>query len=179
MTYSNFYFARLRPLFSLLAAASLLIVGITTAQAVSPFELVTHPTNVYGVDKVASGDLEIGIKRLNMRLGSETQARSVRAPILIDLCVGYTMLKEFEAASKACNQAVDIGWYSGLAYNNRGVLNIAKGDYEAAIRDFQAAIDESGADRVAGRNLDRATERLAEVKAQRTDTYLVQVNDEG
>ena len=155
-----------------LAIATLFGICSVTAHAEKAFELITHPAEIYGVDNIANGEVTKGVERLETRLGSDRQPQSKRAPVLIDLCVGYTMLKDFEQASQACDQAVEIGWYSGLAYNNRGVLKITQGDYEGAIRDFSSAIEKSGADRVAERNMEHAVERLAAINAERIDAYV-------
>ena len=161
-------------MFRYLAITTLFGFCAAVAHAEQAFEMMTHPAEVYGVQNIVNGEVNKGVERLETRLGSDHQPQSVRAPVLIDLCVGYTMLKDFEKASEACNQAVDIGWYSGMAYNNRGVLKIAQGDYEAAIKDFSRAIEKSGADRIAGRNRDHAVERLAAINAERIGTFVAE-----
>ncbi len=155
------------------------VVGchMLAAQADPVFELVTHPKNIHGVEKFSAGEYAAGVKRLKNRLGSKQQAYTQRVPILIDLCAGYTMLEDFRSASEACDAAVESGWYSSLALNNRGVLSIAKGNYEAAIRDFERAVDSKGARRTARRNLERAQNRLAAIKAGRLDTFLTEATE--
>ncbi len=155
------------------------VVGcyVLAAQADPVFELVTHPKNIHGVEKFAAGEYAAGIKRLKQRLGSKRQAYTQRVPVLIDLCAGYTMLEDFSSASAACDAAVESGWYSSLALNNRGVLSIAKGNYEAAIRDFERAVESKGAKRTARRNLERAQNRLAAIKAGRLDTFLTEATE--
>jgi Flp pilus assembly protein TadD len=130
-------------------------------QATEPFEVMMHKDDVYGARAIESGDYALGIERLRKRLDSGAQSNSVRSPIVIDLCAGYTMLKNFEDAERYCDEAIAIGWNSGLAYNNRGALNIARGDYMTAINDFQAALDANGADAVARRNLQRVETKVA------------------
>lgn len=88
-------------------------------------------------------------------------AHGKRTPVLIDLCVAYTMVRDFEAGDEYCDQAVDAGWYQGLALNNRGVMKMARGDYEDAIADFRAATETRGAMAVSKRNLARARQTLA------------------
>ncbi|MFW2403124.1 MAG: tetratricopeptide repeat protein, partial [Gammaproteobacteria bacterium] len=76
------------------------------------------------------------------------------------LCVAYTMLRDFSKASEYCEASVESGWSRGIAFNNRGVMKAARGDYEGAQRDFQSAIEGRGADNVARRNLERARTTL-------------------
>ena len=151
--------------------AALLVMGATVAQASDPFEIVPHEMDVYGARYIDSGEYEKAVERLKTRLGGPRQAHSLRAPVLIDLCVGYTMLKQFDEADQYCSEAVDVGWYRGLALNNRGVMKIAQGNYEAAIADFQAATEASGAKAVSQRNLDRAQQSLAARRAESDNRY--------
>lgn len=151
--------------------AALLLMGATAAQASEPFEIVPHEMDVYGVRFIESGEYEKSIERLKTRLGGPKQPQSIKAPVLIDLCVAHTMLRQFEEANQYCSEAVDMGWYRGLALNNRGVMKIAQGDYEAAIVDFQAATEASGAKAVSHRNLDRARQSLASRRAESDNRY--------
>jgi len=129
-----------------------------------PIEVMLHERDLYGAEDIEAGNYARGVERLAARVGVETLSHSVRAPLMIDLCAGYTMLEDFESAQAYCDQAVESGWYSGLALNNRGALHVAKGDYESAIRDFNAAIDARGADRIARRNLDRIEAKVAALR---------------
>ena len=131
------------------------------AQAGEPFEVMLHDDDVYGAREIEAGEYEKGVKHLLTRLGGESRATSIRMPVIVDLCAGYTLLEEFKTAMQYCNTAVDSGWSTGLALNNRGALYVAKGDYENAMRDFQAAIESRGADSIARRNLDRIEARVA------------------
>ncbi|MGI9341343.1 MAG: hypothetical protein ACR2QV_00730 [Gammaproteobacteria bacterium] len=139
----------------------LLICSTPVVLADGPLELVTHDSDVYGIRAVQDGDYEKGIEQLKGQLGHARMAHGKRTPVLIDLCVAYTMVRDFEAADEYCNQAVDAGWYQGLALNNRGVMKMAQGDYEDAIADFQAATETRGATAVSKRNLARAQQTLA------------------
>jgi len=136
-----------------------------------------HDDDVYGARDIESGEYAKGVDHLLSWLGDEHQAHSIRVPIVIDLCAGYTMLEDFEAATQYCDAAVDSGRSTGLALNNRGALNVAKGDYENAIRDFQAAIESLGADSIARRNLARIEARVAAMSRPDGST-LAQVNPE-
>ena len=111
------------------------------------------------------------IKTLLTRVKSQIHKASGR--------VAYTMNEQLDEAREACDAAVASGWNSGLAYNNRGAFHIAMGDYEAAIRDFQTAIDAHGADRLAERNLQRAQVRLSQHRELATPGYVVAKTTEG
>lgn len=148
---------------AVLAAISLV------ANAGEPFELMTHHTYVSGKEEVDTGKYEAGIAKLEKKL-TKALPHSLKTPALIDLCVAYTIQREIDQATVVCDKAMESGWYSGLAYNNRGVLQIAKGNYEQAIRDFEEAIRHSGADAMAKRNLGRAQARLAEVRSREQNT---------
>lgn len=141
-----------------------------------PFEVMVHKSDVYGARDIESGNYAKGIERLLARLGNENQAYSKRTPILIDLCVGYTMLEDYAEATKYCDDAVSAGWYAGLALNNRGALKIAMGEYESAIDDFSAALRENGADAMAGRNIQRTVAKMAAISAKR-DAAVAKVMD--
>lgn len=148
---------------------ALLITSTPTALAEGPFELVPHENDVYGIRMVQDGEYEKAVERLKTQLGGERQAHAKRTPVLIDLCVAYTMLREFGEAEQYCNKAVEAGWYQGLALNNRGVMKIARGDYEGGIADFQSATAASGAKAVGQRNLERAQQTLAARQAEQSN----------
>jgi Flp pilus assembly protein TadD len=130
-----------------------------------PIEVMLHEDDVYGAADIEAGDFAQGVERLEARVGIASLSHSARTPMIIDLCAGYTMLEDFESAEAYCDQAVESGWSAGLALNNRGALHVATGDYDSAIRDFQAAIDARGADRMARRNLQRIEARVAALRA--------------
>jgi Flp pilus assembly protein TadD len=155
-------------------AASLVLGQATFADDTKRFQAVLHDANIYGAEDIAAGRYGIGIDRLSTR--SERQPHSKRVPALIDLCAAYTMVGELENAEKACDAAVDSGWYSGHAYNNRGTYHIATGNYEAAVRDFQAAVDGRGAERAARANLENAQERLVAQRQQAEPVPVVASN---
>jgi len=145
-------------------------------RAAEPFEVMMHQDDVNGARDIEAGDYAKGVERLLTRLGGEKQSYSVRTPIVIDLCAGYTLLEDFDEATRYCDDAVAAGWYSGLALNNRGALKIAKGDYESAIDDFVAALRANGADAMARRNLQRTLAKMAAMTDAR-NASLAQVMD--
>lgn len=150
-----------RRVIHLICITSTVFLFCVPAQAGEPIEVMLHDNDVYGARDIEAGDYAKGVRHLLTWLGGERQAKSIRTPIVVDLCVGYTMLEDFETAMHYCDSAVDSGWSTGLALNNRGALYVAKGDYENAIRDFQAAIESSGADSIARRNLGRIEAKVA------------------
>ena len=52
------------------------------------------------------------------------------------------------------------------ALNNRGVMRIAAGNYEAGVQDFAAALEAGGARSVATKNLSLAQQRVAEMRTE-------------
>lgn len=146
------------------------------ARVAEPFEVMMHKSDVYGARDIESGDYAKGVERLLTRLGNGKPTYSVRTPIVIDLCAGYTLLEDFDEATRYCDDAVAAGWYAGLALNNRGALKIAKGDYESAIDDFVAALRADGADAMARRNLQRTLAKMAALTDAR-NASLAQVMD--
>jgi tetratricopeptide (TPR) repeat protein len=154
-------------------AAALAMVQSVTTQAEDKFEMMVHETDLYGARDIETGDYDVGIERLLIRKGGPGQPLRVSSAVSIDLCVAYTMTEQMNKAKEACDEAVESGWYSGLAYNNRGAFHIASGNYEAAIRDFQSATEGNGADKIASRNLQRAQVQLSQQRALGTSAYTV------
>jgi Flp pilus assembly protein TadD len=154
---------------SLQSFVSLLLGMIFCLQvnAGEPFEMRMHDADINGSYDIEDGDYSQGIRKLEKILARSHGGGNLRkVAVLSDLCVAYTMIRELEQASQYCDEAVTIGRSSGLAFNNRGVLNIARGDYLAAVTDFQRATEERGGGRIASRNLNRATDRVVAMRAK-------------
>lgn len=147
------------------AAAACAILACP-AFAGEPLELQLHWLDVRGARDIERGHYQRGVERLEARLGTGRHSPRVRVPILIDLCVGYTMLNRLEEAARACDEAAASKWYTSIALNNRGVVNVVRGRYAAAIRDFRAASRSIGASRVARHNMGQAEERFAAIRRQ-------------
>ena len=143
-----------------------------TANASDPFELISHESYLPENPDVESASYDSQISKLEKRL-TKSLPHSIRTPILIDLCAAHTIKRNLDKATQYCDQATESGWYSGLAYNNRGVLQIAKGNYEMAARDFEKSIRGRGVDAMAKRNLSRTQARLAEIKSRQQQTTVV------
>jgi Flp pilus assembly protein TadD len=144
--------------------ATLALTGAGMANAAEPLVVQLHWLDVYGVRALQSGDYQKGVERLERRLEAYERPARLRAPILIDLCAGYIVLERFDEAARACDEAIATQAYTGLALNNRGVLNTLTGRHAAAIEDLTAATTgELG--ETARMNLDRVRERVARVDA--------------
>lgn len=120
-----------------MTAATLLAVFSSTAVA-DRYELRLHDANVPGKFELLEGKVDRSIEVLEKALAG-ARAHSIRAPVLINLCAAYTIKGDFGRAKESCDAAIDNGWRKQMAYNNRGVMHIAQGDYVAAIDDFQRA----------------------------------------
>jgi tetratricopeptide (TPR) repeat protein len=151
-----------------LSVAALLLTQNVFGQGDGAFEMLTRshdmPSIGFAVRDIEQGNYAKAIETLQARLGGNRQPHSIRAPVLIDLCVSYTVTRQLDEAEKYCDEAIDTGWYSAEAYNNRGAFNIAAGNYEAAVQDFQSALDAGGSSVVASENLQRAEARISELE---------------
>jgi len=133
------------------------------ASAEDAWELGVHDTYVYGTSDLLSGNMDVAIAKLETRLGY--RAHDMRAPVLANLCVAYTMKRDFESAEKYCDESIKNGWNLGLAYSNHGVLNIARGNIAAAHADFVAAMKNFGGTLVKRHNLIHCENRIAAMAA--------------
>jgi Flp pilus assembly protein TadD len=123
---------------AVIAAIAALIAVSTTALAGDRYELRAHDADVYGKYALLDGNIDVSIERLEKRLAG-ARAHSFRAPLLINLCAAYTMKRDFVKAEERCDAAIENGWNAKMAYNNRGIMHVARGDYLAAVDDFEAA----------------------------------------
>ncbi|MFW2403399.1 MAG: hypothetical protein ACN4GT_01450 [Gammaproteobacteria bacterium] len=142
-------------------AAILLMPGTAAADR---YELQVHDDEVYGKYALLEGEFDLSIDRLERRLARTRSHRNL-APVLINLCAAYTMKRDFEKAQERCDAAIDNGWSVSMAYNNRGIMNIARGDYLAAIDDFEAAKNQ-GSTTWVRRHLAQATGRIEAMEAE-------------
>jgi len=145
--------------------AGLAFAGTAVAEAPS-FTLQTTDRAMYGTREVDQGRFADGAQRLERMLELAGSSRSLRQPALNELCIAYTMLRDFEAAEARCQESVENGRSTGLALNNRGVMRIAAGNYEAGVQDFAAALEAGGARSVATKNLSLAQQRFAEMRTE-------------
>ncbi len=64
-----------------------------------------------------------------------------KVAVLTNLCIGYILSKNLDQAQAYCDQAVSRSNEKTVSYNNRGVLKALQGDYSAAMRDFESAVN--------------------------------------
>ncbi len=87
------------------------------------------------------GDYKVAIKRLERRIEHGTGDTDIQ---LTNLCTAYVVTGRFDKAEDVCDKAVEAnGEFVGTAYNSRGVLHSLKGDYVAAMADFEKAGDKA------------------------------------
>jgi Flp pilus assembly protein TadD len=149
------------PRFSWLSAACAALIGVSANAASSDkhlYELIAHDDEVYGKYALLEGDVDVAIERFESRL-NDGISNSRRAALLVNLCAAYTMKQNFAMAEQRCNAAVESGWSTKKALNNRGIMQVARGDYLAAVDDFQQAADSRATGRY-GRHLLQARMRL-------------------
>ncbi len=146
---------------TLLVAVAAAGLGTTAAASEGAFEVTTAEQEVYGTRAVEAGDFDAGIDKLLKALAIAGDLRSMRAPVLVNLCAAYTAKRDFSNARNYCDEAVSNGWLLGVAYNNRAVLSVVTGNYGLALEDFRESIRNRGAVAVASRNVTRTEARLA------------------
>lgn len=87
------------------------------------------------------GRYSLAIERLERRLQSGMGDTVIQ---LTNLCTAYVATSQLEKATPVCDEAVEAdGDFVGTAYNSRGVLNALKGDFVAALADFDRADDKA------------------------------------
>lgn len=147
-------------IFCIAAALALLVPCIAAADR---YELRLHDSNVYGKYALLEGKVDLSIERLERQLARTRSHRNL-APVLINLCAAYTMQGDFDKAKDRCDAAIENGWSVPMAYNNRGVMNVAKGDYLAAVDDFEMAVAKRNATWI-NRHLVQASNRIEAIES--------------
>jgi tetratricopeptide (TPR) repeat protein len=127
------------------------------------YELRLHDRDVYGKYALLEGKVDLSIERLERQLARTSSHRNL-APVLIDLCVAYTVKRDFDKARERCDAAIENGWSLSTAYNNRGVMHVARGDYLAAVDDFEMAIGKRKTQWIK-RHLAQATNRVEVIES--------------
>jgi Flp pilus assembly protein TadD len=157
------------------AAAALALSSIASAD--TAFELKTSERDMFGSANVNAGEYEKGIQRLERMAESVGQSHKMRVTAFTDLCVAHTMERNLEDAEKYCRSAIETGWELGSGYNNLGVLNVAQGNYEAALRHFEQAAQYRDGGLIAKRNLKRARISLAALRGVPVDQFAANDSD--
>lgn len=134
------------------AALLLAVAGQSMADSVpSAYSMAVIQDDAFG-STVMSGDYAKGISKLTSFGGKRAKSFATNN----NLCVAYTMTKDFDSAASACEAALaaseKYGKYANsplnpydstrdqaMAYSNRGVLRAMTGDYDGAKQDFEYA----------------------------------------
>lgn len=133
-------------------AAVLSQKAIASDQSQTAYEIVVIGNQAFG-GLIVNGESQTAIRRLVSR------TRLYPFAAATNLCVAHTVLERFDEAEPFCNQAVELTeratlprprhWAGrtqvasngALAYSNRGVLRVLRGDRAGAEEDFRAAIE--------------------------------------
>jgi lipoprotein NlpI len=60
----------------------------------------------------------------------------------VNLCYEYSERRDYDKSIEECTKQInDDAWDKSIAYNNRGIANKAKGNYNQAISDYDRAIE--------------------------------------
>ena len=159
---------------TILTAMALGFSSLPSAQAES-WELRTATTEVKGTRDLEAGKLDKAIRVMEANYGTTPYVE--KGAMLTNLCVAYILKRDLDRATSYCDRAVKRGFNDRAAYNNRGVLHVMQGDYNAAISDFEQAgcldtcpesLDIRGNDTmdVAKRNLQRAQVHYAQQQSK-------------
>lgn len=133
----------------LLSSIAIMATGARAHELPSNFEMNVIKDEAAGM-KILEGDIDVAIDEI-----ARTEVRPAEK-FFVDnnLCVAYTLSKEFALAEKACDNALDTMaltrvpkayWhrpdvrYRAIALSNRGVLRAMTGKTELARADFADA----------------------------------------
>jgi tetratricopeptide (TPR) repeat protein len=155
-----------------LAVAILLLAGGSSlAEQTSPsaYRMAVIKDDAYG-RVMMSGDYHKGIEKISSYRYKKGRTFAAQN----NLCVAYTLTREFADATSACDTALSISERYvrhrsspispftsrdlALAYSNRGVLRAVTGDADGARQDFESAAR-------ANTDMQAANENLARLKA--------------
>lgn len=84
-----------------------------------------------------------------------------RVNALSDLCIAYNFTGQNDAALEACNEAIALNADYWRAYNNRANIYYDRGDYAAALADYEAAARLNPRSVAVRRNIDLVKPRVA------------------
>jgi hypothetical protein len=120
-------------------------LATTVIYAAEPLVMQVIDEPVRGSDEIAREEYEQAIAQSLVVVERYNFTKSKLA-VLTNLCIGYTMTRQFEEATEFCNHAVEIGQYEWITLNNRAVLNYLKRDFQASADDLNLASDTGHAD---------------------------------
>lgn len=158
---------------------TLIVSALLTATAVFPlqanadeeqqmkFEMVVIANQAFG-DLVSNGKYELAVRRITGRRNFAPYATAT------NLCAALTMLGKYDQAEPRCDEAIKLaekqpvpaprGWKGinqvaakrAVAYSNRGVMHILRGNVSGAEKDFVTAIERKADLGAPTRNLAKA-----------------------
>lgn len=107
---------------------------------------------------IQRGDLLEGVELSHEALARDLPLRD-RAAALTNLCMAEVALRRAHDAIKNCTGAAELNANLWQAYNNRANAYVLLGDYDAAISDYQRALELRPEHTVVERNLTLAIDR--------------------
>ena len=123
----------------LLVVVSLLLLARVAAGQEA--KTVVGPYNAElsaGAEALLAGDAERGVRLTLEGLRHETRAYDRRTG-LSNLCAGYILLEDLDAALDYCNRVLEETDRHWRAYSNRALIFVKLGRYEDAEADLQRA----------------------------------------
>ena len=165
-------------------ATTLIVSVLLTATALLPiqgkadegqriqYEMVVVKNHAFG-NLVSKGKYQLAVNRINSSRNFVPYATAT------NLCAALTMLGEYEQAEPRCEEAIKLankrpvpapkGWKGinqlatqrAIAYSNRGVMRILRGNVNGAEEDFLTAIERKA-------NLRAPAQNLAKVNVEAT-----------
>jgi tetratricopeptide (TPR) repeat protein len=127
---------------------TVVVAGFATCGAVHAVEpaqsaTVMGPTNpqlAEGATALDDGRIEEGIQLTLDGLKVPTGLHD-RAAGHSNLCAGYALLKQWNAALQHCNTALELDKNNWRTFNNRAAVYSGKGQYALAMKDIRAGLD--------------------------------------
>lgn len=144
-----------------IATVTTALIAAPFIQAEDSFELRLDRSYLSGAIELESGRVDKAIERLTFEYNKAGLAKPNYLTPAIALCAAHIMKGNGDDAGTYCNKAVEANSDSALARNNRGVFNASTGNLEAAIVDFEKALEARPYFAEAKRNLERTQARIA------------------
>lgn len=148
----------MRSLTVLYAAALAAILSPPSALGAERFYMMTTETEVSGTRDLETGAPARAIAR-SLPVAAEAASIDKRVAALSNLCVGYSLRREYDRALPYCEQAVSLDETHTAALVNRGVVRYFTGRRDGGIDDFERALALDPRTYQARANLAEARER--------------------